>query len=217
MDLLHRLGQSLAAKFSEQKTVQRLKRLDDRNLADLGISREEIRPVARLAARVGPEGIPLTEIIARVRAGGGTRSGPTAWLHGTLALAAERVSANESHTLAYTPSDLDRYMEQAHRLRAETIAGLWQSLRRQFAETQLGRRLTLDRLRRGEFARITRELESYTPQQLMGDLRLTPSEIDGIATDGAARAVDAFVRAHPDYRGAAGWEGRRTGTSHAHG
>ena len=53
MDLLHRLGQSLAAKVSEQKTVQRLNRLDDRNLADLGLSREEIRR-SRASPRAWP-------------------------------------------------------------------------------------------------------------------------------------------------------------------
>ena len=45
MDLLHRLGQSLAAKFSEQKTVQRLKRLDDRNLADLNQRHGRVRQI----------------------------------------------------------------------------------------------------------------------------------------------------------------------------
>jgi uncharacterized protein YjiS (DUF1127 family) len=217
MDLLHRLGQSLAAKFSEQKTVQRLKRLDDRNLADLGLSREDIRPVARLASRVAPEGIPLTAIIARVRAGEGARSSLANRLYGSLALAAARYSANEAQTLAYRTSDLDRYVEEAHRLRAETMARFWQSVGQQFAATDLGKRFTLNRLRRSEIARITGELESYTPQQLMADLRLTRSEIDGIAADGAARTVDAFVRVHPDYRGVAGWEGRRLGISHARG
>jgi uncharacterized protein YjiS (DUF1127 family) len=217
MDLLHRLGQSLAAKVSEQKTVQRLNRLDDRSLADLGLSRDEIRPVARLASRVAPEGVSLTEIIARVRAGEDARSGLADRLYGSLALAADRFSANEAHTLAYTPSELDRYVAQAHRLRAETMAGFWQSIGRQFAITEMGKRLTLNRLRRSEIARITRELESYTPQQLMADLRLARSEIDGIAADSADRAVDAFVRAHPDYRSVAGWEGRRMGISHARG
>ena len=210
MDLLHRLGQSLAAKFSEQKTVQRLSGWTTA-IWPISGSRAKRSVRSRASPRAWPRGLPLTEIIARVRAGEDTRSGLANRLYGSLALAGRSIQRQRGQTLAYTPSDLDRYVEEAHRLRAETMARFRQSVGQQFAATEMGKRFTLNRLRRSEIARITRELESYTPQQLMADLRLTRSEIDGIAADGAARAVDAFVRAHPDYRRVAGWEGRRLG------
>jgi uncharacterized protein YjiS (DUF1127 family) len=204
MDLLHRIGQSLAAKLSEQNTVRRLQRLDDRNLADLGLVRDEIRPVARLAAQMGPQGAAIKEIVEQVR-----RSGEDA--------RARRMPDNGSGSRAYTPSDLDRYVQEAHRLRADTISEFGRILRRRLAATEMGKSITLARLRRHEHARVARELESYSPQELMADLRLTRSEIHEIAADGAERAVDAFVRAHPEYRRAAGWGGHSGAVARAHG
>lgn len=204
MDLLHRIGQSLAAKLSEQNTVRRLRRLDDRNLADLGLARDEIRPVARLAAQMGPQGATIKEVVEQVR-----RSGENA--------RARRMPDNRSGSRAYTPSDLDRYVQEAHRLRADTLSELGRALRRRLAATEMGKSITLARLRRHEHARVARELESYSPQELMADLRLTRSEIHEIAADGAERAVDAFVRAHPEYRRAAGWGGHSGAVARAHG
>jgi uncharacterized protein YjiS (DUF1127 family) len=51
MDLLNHVRDFLKIRLSEEASVRELKRLDDRSLADLGISRTEIRGVARAAAR----------------------------------------------------------------------------------------------------------------------------------------------------------------------
>lgn len=210
MDLLHRIGQSLAAKLSEQNTVRRLQRLDDRNLADLGLVRDEIRPVARLAAQMGPQGAAIKEVVEQVR-----RSGEDA--RATCNGASVGTPSDLDRSIQYTPRNLDLYVQEAHRLRAETISEFGRALRRRLAATEWGKSITLARLRRHEHARVARELESYSPQELMADLRLTRSEIHEIAADGAERAVDAFVRAHPEYRHAAGWGGHSGAVARAHG
>ena len=51
--------------------------------------------------------------------------------------------------------------------------------------------------------------------ELMADLRLTRSEIGELAAESADRAVDAFVRARPEYRRAAGWGVYGSGVAHA--
>lgn len=212
MDLLHRMGQSLAAKLSEQNTVRRLRRLDDRSLADLGLARDEIRPVARLAARMGPQGAPIKDVVERVR----RRGDDAPAKHGVVDSHANAAS-DAGRYFQYTPQDLDRYQQEARRLRAETLAQLGRALARRLAATELGKSIALSRLRRREHARVTRELESYSPQELMADLRLTHSEINDIAADSAERAVATFVRAHPDYRRAAGWGDHGSGIALARG
>jgi uncharacterized protein YjiS (DUF1127 family) len=57
MDLLHRLTRYLEAKRVEGEIHHRLARLDDRNLADIGLARGDIGRFARAAAhRAFPPG-----------------------------------------------------------------------------------------------------------------------------------------------------------------
>lgn len=210
MNMLHRIGHTLAAKLSEQNTVQRLQRLDDRNLADLGLTRDEIRPVARLAAQMGPQGATIKEVVEQVR-----RRDEGARATGNAATVG--VPSDVDRSIQYSPRNLELYVEEARRLRAETISEFGRAFRRRLAATELGKSLTLFRLRRYEQARVTHELESYSPQELMADLRLTRSEIGELAAESADRAVDAFVRARPEYRRAAGWGVYGSGVAHARG
>jgi uncharacterized protein YjiS (DUF1127 family) len=53
MDLLHRLTRYLETKRVEGEIHHRLARLDDRNLADIGLVRGDIGRFARAAARPG--------------------------------------------------------------------------------------------------------------------------------------------------------------------
>jgi uncharacterized protein YjiS (DUF1127 family) len=53
MDLLHRLTRYLETKRVEGEIHHRLARLDDRNLADIGLARGDIGRFARAAARPG--------------------------------------------------------------------------------------------------------------------------------------------------------------------
>jgi uncharacterized protein YjiS (DUF1127 family) len=56
MDLLHRLTRYLETKRVEGEIHRRLARLDDRNLADIGLARGDIGRFARAAAR--PRSVP---------------------------------------------------------------------------------------------------------------------------------------------------------------
>jgi uncharacterized protein YjiS (DUF1127 family) len=53
MDLLHRLFGRIVRFAHERETYQALVRLDDRELADLGLNRADLRDIARDAARAG--------------------------------------------------------------------------------------------------------------------------------------------------------------------
>jgi uncharacterized protein YjiS (DUF1127 family) len=53
MDLLHRLHRRLVLFLHERATYQALARLDDRELKDLGLTRADLRALARDAARAG--------------------------------------------------------------------------------------------------------------------------------------------------------------------
>ena len=53
MDLLHRLTRYLEAKRVEGEIHHQLARLNDRNLADIGLARGDIGRFARAAARPG--------------------------------------------------------------------------------------------------------------------------------------------------------------------
>lgn len=66
--------------------------------------------------------------------------------------------------------------------------------------TDLGRRLNLELVWRRAYRRVRAELETYSDQELMADLRLNRSDIDGIAAEGAHEQVAGFVAAHPAYR-----------------
>ncbi|MFL5335524.1 MAG: hypothetical protein ACJ8H8_20645 [Geminicoccaceae bacterium] len=87
---------------------------------------------------------------------------------------------------------------------AALVAQLWQAA----AESDLGRGVHLRRFWRRAFRQVRAELRSYSPRELMADLRLSPAEIDDIAAEGADQRVAAFVAANPAFRRAA--LGRRT-------
>jgi uncharacterized protein YjiS (DUF1127 family) len=168
MDLLHRLRSGLAVKRRELDTIQILNRLNDRGLADLGLTRAEIRPVARLAARLGPSGMALTEIVALARETDTARADAPSRRHG---------------------------LADAIATAARRLAG---PMMRRVAATEPYRRMELARIRRREFLRLRTQLDSYSDRELMADLRLTRSEIEDVAADGAQRLVDTVVR---DQRG----------------
>lgn len=67
MDLLHRIGNFLQAKRCEHDVLARLTRLDDHALADLGLVRDEIRPVAKYAGSIWPAAVPMRDVIRRVK------------------------------------------------------------------------------------------------------------------------------------------------------
>lgn len=66
-------------------------------------------------------------------------------------------------------------------------------------------RLKLSRAWHAEYRRVYNELSSYTPHELATDLRLGPSDVDGVAREAADMHLAAFVRAHPEYRADAGF------------
>lgn len=66
--------------------------------------------------------------------------------------------------------------------------------------TDFGRRLNLELVWRRAYRRVRAELATYSPQELMADLRLNRSDIDSIAAEGADEQVARFVAAHPAYR-----------------
>ena len=53
MNLLYALRRHLELSRRERAIYRELSRLDDHGLADIGLSRADLRPVARLAARRG--------------------------------------------------------------------------------------------------------------------------------------------------------------------
>lgn len=67
MDLLHRIGNFLQAKRCEYDVVAMLMRLDDHALADLGLVRDEVRPVAKYAGSIWPAAVPMRDVIRRVK------------------------------------------------------------------------------------------------------------------------------------------------------
>ena len=221
MNLLHRIAGHFEIRRKQAAIHSALARLDARALADLGLEPGDIATVARLGSRLGPDGAHLSEIVARVRAAEASAVPRGDGLFATL----ERMSAHKAATLAYTPSDLERYIEDAHRLRAETMASLWRSLGQGLAdlfrpavqaalETGPGRRVRLELEWRRAYRRMRAELATYSDRELMADLRLARSEIDGIAAEGADERLAAYVAANPSLRRA--WA-ERGAMRHAHG
>ena len=208
MDLLHRIGEELATVRKRLAIKNALERLTPRALADLGLERREIPAVARLGARLGAEGVTLREVIERVRAT------PPASLADRLFGALERMSERKTATLAYQPEDLERYREEARRLRAATMTAIWRSLVAGAAdlvrpatvaarESALGRWLRLELVWRRSFRQLRTELGSYSERELMSDLRLTRAEIDEVAAEGADERLQAYIAADPALRRAA--------------
>lgn len=155
MNLLHHI----ATAARESRIYRGLARLDDRALADLGIERAEIGPLARLVAESGTPDIHLQDALAQLRR--------------------DRIAAPEQLTGL-----------------AALVARLWQAA----GETDLGRSLELRLLWRSTFRQARAELHSYSPRELMADLRLSPSNIDDLAAEAADGKVAAFVAANPAYR-----------------
>ncbi len=178
MNLLHRVTDEIAT-FRRQAAIRgALSRLGPRSLADLGVAREDIRAVARQGARMGAAGVPLADVVARVHAARHDR--PTFADRAFAAL--ERMSVRQTETLTYS-NDLDRYLAEAHRLRAETMSGFGQWLGRRvqelFApvvaavrESEPGRRARVALVWRRAHRQMQAELATYSDRELMTDLRL---------------------------------------------
>ena len=206
-------------------------RLNERSLCDLGLTREEIRPVAKLAARARTDGVQLPELIARTRAGrGGSRESAPSRLLTALARAGERIAAREQIT-EYQPREVERLMAEAHRARDEAVADLlrraWRGVHQtvgalvgpvaqRIVASETFRRLELARLRRREFLQLRRQLASYSDRELMADLRLVRSEIDDVAADGAQRLVDSIAR-NGRQRQSVAWSGEAVGVGQPQG
>ena len=212
MHLLHRLRHGFETKLRERETIAGLGRLDERRLADLGLSREDIRPVARLAARLGPSGAALTDIVRQLR-----RVEPT-----PAAVELPRVSRQ----------DIARYVKEGRRLRNAEIDKLARKAGRGLARlgqalaepvlaaarvTGLSEQAGLARVRRREYLRVRAELLTYSDRELLTDLRLVPSEIGDVAAEAAAMRADEFARGRPGRREALGWRSRPAGAGYAGG
>jgi uncharacterized protein YjiS (DUF1127 family) len=186
MELLHRIAHRRAIARRESRIHESLACLDSRALGDLGVVRDEIRAVARLGARVGPEGVHLKEVVRQLRA---DQAEPGEWTY-------------------HAPSALDRRDDAtaaAPRSQAPRsgMAGLAARVGETLAGTTIGRRIQLQLLWHRAYRQVRRELESYSPRELMADLRLSSSEIDDIAAEGADERVARFVAAEPAFRRAA--------------
>ena len=189
MDLLHRLRHGLGAKLRERETIYALDRLYERRLADFGLTRGDVRPVARLAARLGPAEVPLSDILRQLSLARGTPA----------AVELPRVSRE----------DIARYIKEGRRLRNEEIDKLLRSAGRGLARlahalaepvvaaaraTGIPARVELALVRRREFVKVRAELRTYAGRELMADLRLAPSEIPEVAAEAADLRAYAFVR-----------------------
>ncbi|MEK0083276.1 DUF1127 domain-containing protein [Benzoatithermus flavus] len=80
MDLLHRLYGRLIRFLHERETYRALARLDDRELADLGLHRADLRAIARDAARAGR--LDVFDWVATTRGGQAGTEGPASRLVG---------------------------------------------------------------------------------------------------------------------------------------
>ena len=209
-EFLHRIGARLAARRRQAEIHEGLARLPSRALDDLGLTRADIADVARLGARLGPEGAPLGEVVALARASrAATGASPGDRVFAAFKRLAERVGADQAEAnLSYTPRELDSYLEEARRLRAQTIAASWRALGRGLGElarpvlhaaleSGIGRRVRLELLWHQAYRRLRAELGSYTDRELNADLRLSRSEIDGNAAEGADQQAAEFLARHP--------------------
>ncbi len=156
MEFLHRIAAHLAEWRSAATIRDELNRLTPRALADLGMTPDDLPFVARVGARLGPQGATLAEIVSEART--------------------------------------------QHLQRPSQSASIAELARQALEATELGRRLNLELVWWRAYRRVRAELSAYSDQELMADLRLTRSDIDGIAAEGAEEQVAAFVAAHPAYR-----------------
>lgn len=214
MHLLHRMRHGLETRLRERETATALGRLDERRLADFGLSREDIRPVARLAARLGPSGAALTDIVRHLRHVDAT----------PMVAAAElpRVSR----------ADIARYVKEGRRLRNAEIDKLARKAGRGLASlghflaepvlaaaraTGLSGQFELALVRRREFVRVRAELEAYSDRELLTDLRLVPSEIGQVAAEAAAMRADEVAQGRRRRHDVFGWGSRPAGAGYGGG
>jgi hypothetical protein len=99
-------------------------------------------------------------------------------------------------------TEIDVYIGEAHRLRAEAMAATLGAIGR--AAARLARRLRLALLRQRERRRALDELEAYTDQELQRDLLFPRSEIGRIAAREADRRIRALLRRRPQHVTSAG-------------
>ena len=90
MTMLHRIVANIQAKRRERGTFRALSRLDDRQLADFGLAREDIRPVARLAARESAAEVPIEALVQRLAAEADGGHAPTSRRSGRLRAVVDR-------------------------------------------------------------------------------------------------------------------------------
>ena len=112
---------------------------------------------------------------------------------------------------AYTPADLDRYVAEARRLRAEILAGFgrWlghrladvaRPVRQAVLESALGRWVRLELVWCQTYAQARTELMSYSDREMQADLRRSRSKIDEITAEAADERLAAYVAADPSLR-----------------
>ena len=219
MNLLHRVTREFSVRRKQAAIGNALRRLNSRALADLGLERRDVADVARIGARLGPDGALLREVVAQVRT---ARPRSVAdRVFGSL----ERLSQRKAAELAFQPQDLDTYRQEALRLRAETLDGIARQIGRSMAamvrpvaegirSSELGRRIQLELVWRRAYRQVRAELATYSDRELLTDLRLARSEIGEIAAEGADERVADYVAANPGFRRA--WAGRGT-LRHVHG
>jgi uncharacterized protein YjiS (DUF1127 family) len=198
MDLPHRLVHHLGARLREGQTARALARLDDRRLADIGLTREDVGLAARLAARSGPTDVALGDLVRRVREA-----------RDAHAEAAARAAAALAAVPRVSRGDIDRYAAEGRRLREEEVTKLLRHAGRGLAAlahalaaplaaaidaTGLPERVEAALAGRREFRRVRRELAAYSERELMADLRLVPSEIRDVAAEAAAMRAAEFAR-----------------------
>jgi uncharacterized small protein (DUF1192 family) len=93
-----------------------------------------------------------------------------------------------------SPTDIQRYLLEARRMRAEAFADAFR---------WLGRQLRMTLLRQRERRAVTAELEGYSDAELEQDLLIPRSEIGRIAAEEADRRVKERSAARPELRKAA--------------
>jgi hypothetical protein len=80
-----------------------------------------------------------------------------------------------------------------------TVAGALHRLGEIVGSTRLARGWALDRMYWREFDIVMRELGCFTDRELACDLRMSRSDVAGVAAAEAELRVQRFVREHPDF------------------
>jgi uncharacterized small protein (DUF1192 family) len=115
------------------------------------------------------------------------------------------MTTNHDHHAARSgwasPTDIQRYLLEARRMRAETLAAGFRWLGS--TALRLGRQLRKTLLRERERRAVTAELAGYSDAELEQDLLIPRSEIGRIAAEEADRRVKERSAARPELRNAA--------------